>query len=105
MIVERETEHDANLMRVFVVHENNYLDKLLVFVVFLKDKLGNADEERLSIVSDLESILTFYCKSRTINYDADNGWASILQLLLALKYTKAELYNSFYAIVTKYIPK
>jgi TBC1 domain family member 23 len=69
------------------------------------DQLGNKDEEKLLVASDLEAILTFYCKSRSVVYEQDNGWTSVLKLLLALKYSKAELYNTFYAVVTKYIPK
>jgi len=56
-------------------------------------------------MSNLESVLTLYCKSRSVSYDRDEGWTFILRIFLALKYTKAELYNCFYAIATKYIPR
>lgn len=71
----------------------------------LVDKLGNEDEEKLSVASDLESILTLYCKSRNVKYTRDSGWTEILQPLLALRYSKTELYNVFYAIVTKFVPR
>ncbi len=35
----------------------------------------------------------------------NNGWLEILQPMLALKLSKSELYNCFYALVTKYIPR
>ena len=63
------------------------------------------DEDKALITSNLESMLTLYCKSRTISYDRDAGWTNILRILVALKFTKAELYNCFYAIATKYIPR
>ncbi|XP_048250832.1 TBC1 domain family member 23-like [Haliotis rufescens] len=71
----------------------------------LVDKLGNEEEDKVSIVSDLESIVTFYCKSRGETYTASNGWLETIQPLLALKLSRAELYNCFYAIQNKYIPR
>ena len=63
------------------------------------------DEDKALVTSNLESMLTLYCKSRSISYDRDAGWPSILRVLVSLKYSKAELYNCFYAIATKYIPR
>ncbi|ELU13461.1 hypothetical protein CAPTEDRAFT_183535 [Capitella teleta] len=71
----------------------------------LVDELANEEDEKLSVSSDLESILTFYCKSRALNYAKDNGWLNVLQPMLAMKYSKADLYNCFYAFITKYIPR
>ncbi|BFZ13670.1 hypothetical protein BsWGS_16707 [Bradybaena similaris] len=70
----------------------------------LVDKLGNDEEDKVSIVSDLETVITFYCKSRGLKYSKENGWMDILQVLLAVKMTPSELYNCFYAIQNKYIP-
>ncbi|XP_063959551.1 TBC1 domain family member 23-like isoform X1 [Lytechinus pictus] len=69
------------------------------------DKLDNSDEEKLSLVSDLESVLTFYCKSKNLKYEVGNGWLDILGPLVALHMDKALLYNCFYAIMTKYVPR
>ncbi|XP_045207764.1 TBC1 domain family member 23-like [Mercenaria mercenaria] len=71
----------------------------------LVDRLGNDEEERVSVVGDIESIITFFCKSRGETYRSDNGWLDILQPLLALKLSKAELYNCFYALTNKYITR
>ncbi|XP_030834177.1 TBC1 domain family member 23 isoform X4 [Strongylocentrotus purpuratus] len=69
------------------------------------DKLDNSEEEKLSLVSDLESVLTFYCKSKNLKYEVGNGWLDILGPLVALHMDKALLYNCFYAIMTKYVPR
>jgi len=63
------------------------------------------DEDKALVASNLESMLTLYCKSRSTSYDRDACWMSILRVLVALKYSKAELYNCFYAVATKYIPR
>lgn len=68
-------------------------------------KLGNEEEDKLSVVSDLESILTFYCKSRNLKYDRNNGWIELLLPLLTLKVPKSITYNLFEAIKDAYIPQ
>lgn len=69
------------------------------------DKLGNDEEDKLSVVSDLESILTFYCKNRSLKYESKNGWVELLLPLLSLKLTRSYTYNLFEAIRDTYIPK
>ncbi|XP_013187318.1 TBC1 domain family member 23 [Amyelois transitella] len=67
--------------------------------------LGNEDEEKLSVVSDIESIITFYCKSKLLSYNSNNGWIEILLPLLSLKLPKSDTYNMFERIIQMYIPK
>jgi hypothetical protein len=67
--------------------------------------LGNEDEDKVSVISDLESILTFYCKSKSLKYEKSNGWIEILLPLIALKLPRSETYNSFEAIKNSYIPR
>lgn len=69
------------------------------------DKLGNEEEEKLAVISDLESILTFYCKSRKLRYESNNGWVELLLPLLSLKLKRSQTYNLFEAIRDTYIPK
>jgi len=69
------------------------------------DKHEMSDEDKALVSSNLESALTLYCKSRSIGYDRGAGWTHILRILVALRYSKAELYNCFYAITTRYIPR
>jgi hypothetical protein len=67
--------------------------------------LGNEDEDKVSVLSDLESILTFYCKSKGLKYKKGNGWIEILLPLIALKLPRSETYNLFEAIKSRYIPR
>lgn len=69
------------------------------------DKLGNDEEDKLSVVSDLESILTFYCKNRSLRYESNNGWVELLLPVLSLKLSRSYTYNLFEAIRDTYIPK
>lgn len=69
------------------------------------EKLGNDDDERVSVVSDLESILTFYCKNRQLPYETGNGWVELLLPLLSLKLSRSYTYNMFEAIRDSYIPR
>jgi hypothetical protein len=63
------------------------------------------EEDKLTLVSDLETIITFYTKSRNLSYSSEHDWLGVIQPLLALKLSRAEIYNCFYAIVNKYIPR
>ncbi|XP_069686728.1 TBC1 domain family member 23 isoform X1 [Periplaneta americana] len=67
--------------------------------------LGNEDEDKVSVISDLESILTFYCKSKSLKYEKGNGWIEILLPLIALKLPRSGTYNLFEAIKNCYIPR
>ncbi|KAI4463822.1 hypothetical protein MML48_4g00016202 [Holotrichia oblita] len=69
------------------------------------DKLGNDESDKLSVVSDLESILTFYCKSRNVKYDRNNGFLELLLPLLTLKVPLSITYNLFEAIRDTYVPQ
>ncbi|KAG1659207.1 TBC1 domain family member 23 [Nymphon striatum] len=71
----------------------------------LVEHLGNEEEDRLSIISDLESIITTYSKARDESYQEDNGWMDILQHLVTLKLPGQQLYNIFVRIMSCYIPK
>lgn len=69
------------------------------------DKLGNEEYDKVSVVSDLESVLTFYCKNRQLEYEVNNGWIEILLPLLALKLSLSDTYNLFENIRDRYIPR
>ncbi|XP_022914536.2 TBC1 domain family member 23 [Onthophagus taurus] len=68
-------------------------------------KLGNEEDDKLSVVSDLESILTFYCKSRNMKYEKNNGFLELLLPLLTLKVQRSTTYNLFEAIHDAYVPQ
>uniref|UniRef100_A0A1A9Z5X4 TBC1 domain family member 23 n=1 Tax=Glossina pallidipes TaxID=7398 RepID=A0A1A9Z5X4_GLOPL len=69
------------------------------------ERIGNDDEDKVSVLSDLESILTFYCKNRNLQYESDNGWIELLLPLLALKLKRSDTYNLFESIRDTYVPK
>ncbi|KAM7410458.1 hypothetical protein PAMA_001751 [Pampus argenteus] len=71
----------------------------------LIDQLEVSEEERSDMVSDVESVITFYCKSRNITFTPELSWPHLLKPLLGLQLPRSDLYNCFYAIMNKYIPR
>ncbi|ALC38582.1 CG4552 [Drosophila busckii] len=69
------------------------------------ERMGNDEEDQVSVVSDLESIMTFYCKNRNLQYEPDNGWIELLLPLFALKLNRSDTFNLFESIRDTYIPK
>ncbi|CAH0750317.1 unnamed protein product [Diatraea saccharalis] len=69
------------------------------------NRLGNDEDDKLAVISDIESIITFYCKSNNVNYNSNNGWIEILLPLLSLKLPRSDTYNLFERIQKLYIPK
>lgn len=84
-----------------LTNQNELRDDVKKFV----KRLGNDDDDKLAVVSDIESIITFYCKSKSVNYSSNNGWIEILLPLLSLKLPRADTYNLFEKIIKLYIPK
>ncbi|XP_022116147.2 TBC1 domain family member 23 [Pieris rapae] len=83
-----------------LTNQNDLRDDVKKFV----QKLDNDDDEKLSVISDIESIITFYCKSKSLNYASSNGWVEILYPLLSLKLPRSDTYNLFEKILKLYIP-
>ncbi|XP_028260071.1 TBC1 domain family member 23 isoform X2 [Parambassis ranga] len=71
----------------------------------LIDQLGLSEEESSKMVSDVESVVTFYCKSRNITFTPELSWPHLLKPLLGLRLPRSDLYNCFYAVMNKYIPR
>ncbi|XP_072901242.1 TBC1 domain family member 23 isoform X2 [Hemitrygon akajei] len=71
----------------------------------LIDRLSMPDEEKTQLLSDIESVITFYCKSRNVIYTHSLGWTDLLKPLVPLRMPRNDLYNCFYAIMNKYIPR
>lgn len=69
------------------------------------DQLDLSEEERSDVVSDVESVITFYCKSRNISFSPELSWPHLLKPLLGLGLPRSDLYNCFYAFMNKYIPR
>ncbi|XP_009957348.1 PREDICTED: TBC1 domain family member 23-like, partial [Leptosomus discolor] len=62
-------------------------------------------EEKSVLLLDIESVITFYCKSRNVKYSSCLGWIHLLRPLVHLCLPRSDLYNCFYAIMNKFIPR
>nr|XP_056714606.1 TBC1 domain family member 23 isoform X2 [Euleptes europaea] len=71
----------------------------------LVDQLSVPEEEKSALLLDIESVITFYCKSRNVKYSSSLSWTYLLKPLVHLQLPRSDLYNSFYAIMNKYIPR
>ncbi|CAL8255407.1 unnamed protein product [Merluccius merluccius] len=71
----------------------------------LIDQLGVSEQDRAGLVLDVEAVITFYCKSRNISFTSELSWPHLLKPLLGLQLPRSDLYNCFYAIMNKYIPR
>ncbi|KAG7467202.1 hypothetical protein MATL_G00150800 [Megalops atlanticus] len=71
----------------------------------LIDQLKVPEENEAGMVADVESVITFYCKSRNITFTPELSWPDLLKPLLGLQLPRSDLYNCFYAIMNKYIPR
>ncbi|XP_072294443.1 TBC1 domain family member 23 isoform X1 [Eucyclogobius newberryi] len=68
-------------------------------------QLGVSEEDRADMEADVEAVITFYCKSRNVTFSADLSFPHLLKPLLGLKLPRSDLYNCFYALMNKYIPR
>ncbi len=66
---------------------------------------GRGPSEVASAAESMELVITYYCKTRNIRYSPDCGWPELLVPMLALDMGRADLFNCFYAVMTKYIPR
>ncbi|XP_053242146.1 TBC1 domain family member 23 isoform X1 [Podarcis raffonei] len=71
----------------------------------LVDQLSVPEEEKSVLLLDIESVITFYCKSRNVKYSSSLSWTYLLKPLVHLRLPRSDLYNCFYAIMNKYIPR
>ncbi|XP_028405165.1 TBC1 domain family member 23-like [Dendronephthya gigantea] len=58
-----------------------------------------------SVAEDIEKIITFYCKTRNERYKSQNGWVELLLPFISLRLPIGDVYNIFYAMHSKYIPR
>lgn len=72
-----------------------------------KDSQNQPHEiERLRLISSFESTITTYVKARPeLEYVPENGWTDILKVLYHLNLNDSQLYQMFFRIVDRYIPK
>ena len=68
-----------------------------------KLKLMEEDEEE--VACDMEGLITFYCKSRGEKYRSNSGLVELLSPFITLNLPLSEVYNCFYAMQSKFIPR
>lgn len=73
--------------------------------MFISDRLSVPEDEKSVLLLDIESVITFYCKSRNVKYNSCLGWIHLLKPLVLLRLPRSDLYNCFYAIMNKFIPR
>ncbi|XP_022658895.1 TBC1 domain family member 23-like isoform X3 [Varroa jacobsoni] len=71
----------------------------------LVEKLGNEGAEKLSVLCDLESVVTRFVKQSNLRYEVGNGWMALLEPLVALRLNKEDLYGAFYNMVHRFVPR
>ena len=76
---------------------------LYISYAFCVERL--AEPKREAAVMDMQLVIGFYCKSRSVRYTSDNGWAELLVPLAHVGMSRADMYNCFYALLSKYVPK
>jgi len=65
-----------------------------------------SDDEKARLRKDFESTLTTYVKARPeLEYVSGNGWTDILKVIYNLKLNSSQMYQVFFRIVDRYIPK
>lgn len=69
------------------------------------DKLGNAEEEKLCVISDVECLVSTYCRNTGISYTRGNGWLDLLAPLLALGLHTEDTYSLFEGLRSRYVPR
>ncbi|XP_069800845.1 TBC1 domain family member 23 isoform X2 [Dendropsophus ebraccatus] len=71
----------------------------------LIEQLAVPEERKPAVLQDIESVVTFYCKSRNVRYHENVSWLYLLKPLVDLNLSRSDFYNCFYAIMNKYIPR
>nr|BAE42547.1 unnamed protein product [Mus musculus] len=69
------------------------------------EQLSVPEEKAAELLLDIESVITFYCKSRSVKYSTSLSWIHLLKPLICLQLPRSDLYNCFYAVMNKYIPR
>lgn len=65
-----------------------------------------SQSDKLRIMSDFESTITTYVKARPeLYYIPGNGWIDILRVLYHLELGDTQLYQMFFRIIDRYIPR
>ncbi|XP_062499540.1 TBC1 domain family member 23-like [Corticium candelabrum] len=63
------------------------------------------ESERQRIATEMEHVITYYCKARAVSFTSDCGWAELLVPFFSLGLSRHDAYNCFYALLSRYIPQ
>ena len=63
------------------------------------------ESSRQQAAQDMELVVSYYCKTRNLRYSPEQGWTELLLVLASLQMSRADLFNCFYAMLAKYIPR
>ena len=66
---------------------------------------SGCDLNKEQSLEDVIAVVTFYCKSRAIKYKSDYECMSVLRVLVQMELDCTSLYNCFYAIQSRFIPR
>ena len=66
---------------------------------------SSAVTNKENAIENAMAVFTFYCKCRAVKYHSTNGWVDILRPLLELGFDRGDLYNCFYAMQSRFIPR
>lgn len=84
---------------------HDFVSSHLWMILYWIGKLHLPDDEVEEVARDMEGIITFYCKSRNEKYRTTSGFTEILAPLMMLDIPTSEVYNCFYAMLYKFIPR
>uniref|UniRef100_A0AC34GEE3 Rab-GAP TBC domain-containing protein n=1 Tax=Panagrolaimus sp. ES5 TaxID=591445 RepID=A0AC34GEE3_9BILA len=66
---------------------------------------GNRERKTKVTVPALESMMTLWCKKRKIQNASKVHWTDLMTVLIEMDFDNPTLFNIFYAVTTKYIPR
>uniref|UniRef100_A0AC35FQW4 TBC1 domain family member 23 n=1 Tax=Panagrolaimus sp. PS1159 TaxID=55785 RepID=A0AC35FQW4_9BILA len=66
---------------------------------------GDRERKTKVTVPALESMMTLWCKKRKIQNASKVHWTDLMTVLIEMDFDNPTLFNIFYAITTKYIPR
>ncbi|XP_047129998.1 TBC1 domain family member 23 isoform X1 [Hydra vulgaris] len=68
-------------------------------------KLKLLEEDEEEVARDMEGLITFYCKSRGEKYRSSSGFVELLSQFIIIDLQLSEVYNCFYAMQSKFLPR
>ena len=68
-------------------------------------KLPLDESSRQQAAHEMELVITYYCKCRNLRYSPACGWPELLLVLSSLHMSRVDLFNCFYSLAAKYIPR